>query len=200
MRITCLRRTASGRPCAIPSKLRAIAGKGKRAAADGTLQARSGQRQQDDFVYATPQPAFRLWPSPFLPSIHTAYLALIRVSCPRLTRPSIEGDYSPQQDSSRIKHFFRQSQMSALLKDCCAGLQQALDHFSIQTLNKSQASSLSLSLLPAMPQIFHGRDSEVVKIVQMLDQRYARIAILGPGGIGKTNLARAALHHPLVAA
>ncbi|KAF7324432.1 hypothetical protein MSAN_02519400 [Mycena sanguinolenta] len=104
-----------------------------------------------------------------------------------------------QQDNSKIKHFFRQNQLSALLKDCQSGLQLALDNFtitsqailahninemrskthhihtellelisnlsdstisdhvsSIHMLNKSQASSLSLSLLPAMPQIFHG--------------------------------------------
>ncbi|KAJ6473068.1 P-loop containing nucleoside triphosphate hydrolase protein, partial [Mycena sanguinolenta] len=54
--------------------------------------------------------------------------------------------------------------------------------------------------LPSMPQIFHGRESEVTEIVQMLNQQCARIAILGPGGIGKTNLARAVLHHPAVAA
>ncbi|KAJ6473036.1 hypothetical protein C8R45DRAFT_1077774 [Mycena sanguinolenta] len=148
-----------------------------------------------------------------------------------------------QQDNSKIKHFFRQNQLSALLKDCRAGMQLALDNFaiisqatlshhinelrektchmhaevlelisnlsdstisdlasSIQTSNKSQASSLSLSLLPAMPQIFYGRESEVTQIVQMLSQQCARIAILGPGGIGKTNLARAVLHHPAVAA
>ncbi|KAJ6473055.1 hypothetical protein C8R45DRAFT_1077781 [Mycena sanguinolenta] len=148
-----------------------------------------------------------------------------------------------QQDNRKIKHFFRQNQLRALLKDCRTGLQMALDNFaitsqatlfhnvhemqrktrhmhtellelisnlsdstiserasSIQTSNKSQASSLSLALLPSMPQIFHGRESEVTEIVQMLNQQCARIAILGPGGIGKTNLARAVLHHPAVAA
>ncbi|KAJ7255118.1 hypothetical protein B0H12DRAFT_1218889 [Mycena haematopus] len=149
-----------------------------------------------------------------------------------------------QQDGNKIIHFFRQNQMSALLKDCWAGLQLALDSFVItsgatllhnidemrrktrdthdellelistlsdvtvsdrassmyQTLNKSQTSSQSLSLLPAMPQIFHGRERELTQIVQMLNQQCAKIAILGPGGIGKTNLARAALHHPTVAA
>ncbi|KAF7334760.1 hypothetical protein MSAN_02374500 [Mycena sanguinolenta] len=83
-----------------------------------------------------------------------------------------------QQDSNKIKQFLRQNQMSALLKDCWAGLQLALDNFAI----------------------FYGRDSELTQIVQMLKQQCAKIAILGPGGIGKTNLARAALHHPDVAA
>ncbi|KAJ7439091.1 hypothetical protein FB451DRAFT_1447390 [Mycena latifolia] len=38
-----------------------------------------------------------------------------------------------QQDSSKIKHFFRQSEMRALLKDCRAGLQQALDAFKVES-------------------------------------------------------------------
>ncbi|KAJ6464925.1 hypothetical protein C8R45DRAFT_1174210 [Mycena sanguinolenta] len=148
-----------------------------------------------------------------------------------------------QQENSKIKYFFRQNQMSALLKDCRAGLQMALHNFtiisqaalshdinelqkktrqmhaevlelisnlsdsmisdrasSIQTLNQSQASSQSFSLLPSKPQIFHGRESELTQIVQLLNQQCAKIAILGPGGIGKTSLARAALHHPDVAA
>ncbi|KAJ6464917.1 hypothetical protein C8R45DRAFT_1174203 [Mycena sanguinolenta] len=148
-----------------------------------------------------------------------------------------------QQGNSKIRHFFQQNQMNVLLKDCRAGLELALDNFtmisqatllhdinemrrksqhlhaellemisnlsdstisdgasSIQSLNNAQASSLSLSLLPAMPQIFHGREWEVTQIAQMLSQQCARIAILGPGGIGKTNLARAVLHHPGVIA
>ncbi|KAJ7464043.1 P-loop containing nucleoside triphosphate hydrolase protein, partial [Mycena latifolia] len=51
-------------------------------------------------------------------------------------------------------------------------------------------------MLPSKPKIFHGRDSELKDIVEILNQRSPRIAILGPGGIGKTSLARAALHHP----
>ena len=48
-----------------------------------------------------------------------------------------------------------------------------------------------------MPQIFFGRDAELAQIVQMitinLGSRPARIAILGPGGYGKTTLAHAVL-------
>ncbi|KAJ7481592.1 hypothetical protein FB451DRAFT_1236511 [Mycena latifolia] len=58
------------------------------------------------------------------------------------------------------------------------------------------SSSNSFSMLPAKPKIFHGRDSELSEIVNALNQGSPRIAILGAGGMGKTSLARAVLHHP----
>ncbi|KAJ7732013.1 hypothetical protein B0H16DRAFT_1468818 [Mycena metata] len=61
--------------------------------------------------------------------------------------------------------------------------------------NGSQLSSNSFSLLPSKPQIFHGRDSELKHIMEVLFYDAPRIAILGGGGMGKTSLARAALHH-----
>ncbi|KAJ7238161.1 P-loop containing nucleoside triphosphate hydrolase protein, partial [Mycena rebaudengoi] len=54
--------------------------------------------------------------------------------------------------------------------------------------------------LPASPKIFHGRESELEDVVNILVQDSAHIAILGAGGIGKTSLATAALHHPQVEA
>ncbi|KAJ7448550.1 hypothetical protein FB451DRAFT_1147529, partial [Mycena latifolia] len=59
-----------------------------------------------------------------------------------------------------------------------------------------QHSSNSLSLLPSEPKIFYGRDTEVSAIIQTLRQVAPRVAILGAGGMGKTSLARAVLHHP----
>ncbi|KAJ6477705.1 P-loop containing nucleoside triphosphate hydrolase protein, partial [Mycena sanguinolenta] len=50
--------------------------------------------------------------------------------------------------------------------------------------------------LPSKPKIFHGRETELEEIVQKLHQPSPRIVILGGGGMGKTSLARAALHHP----
>jgi hypothetical protein len=55
-------------------------------------------------------------------------------------------------------------------------------------------------MLPSKPKIFHGRELELQEIVTNLVQRSARIAILGAGGMGKTSLARAALHHPEITA
>ena len=57
--------------------------------------------------------------------------------------------------------------------------------------------STPLAQGPTTPQIFFGRDAEVAQIVQMITtnvgSRPARIAILGPGGYGKTTLAHAVL-------
>ncbi|KAJ7482792.1 P-loop containing nucleoside triphosphate hydrolase protein [Mycena latifolia] len=60
-------------------------------------------------------------------------------------------------------------------------------------------SSNSFSLLPSKPKFFHGRELEVSMIIQQLNQQIPRVAILGGGGMGKTSLARAILHHPQIA-
>ncbi|KAK7055496.1 AAA domain-containing protein [Favolaschia claudopus] len=64
---------------------------------------------------------------------------------------------------------------------------------------RSSYSVVSL-LLPGAPQVFHGRESELRDIVHGLMHSAARLAILGPGGIGKTTLTKAALHDPQVVA
>ena len=69
------------------------------------------------------------------------------------------------------------------------------------TLNDLYSSSGSLSILPAYPSIFHGRDTELREVVNSLtnDSESSRIAILGAGGMGKTSLSIAALHDSEVA-
>ncbi|KAJ7090951.1 hypothetical protein C8R43DRAFT_964758 [Mycena crocata] len=127
-----------------------------------------------------------------------------------------------QQDKIRIKDFFRQGEMATLLKECNAGLQQGLDAFkryaeerhkeavqlvenlfdpSFSDTGSSRFfvfgnSSTSISILPPEPKIFHGRQSEISEILSLFTQETVAIAILGPGGMGKTSLAKAILHHP----
>jgi AAA+ ATPase superfamily predicted ATPase len=50
-------------------------------------------------------------------------------------------------------------------------------------------------MLPSEPKIFHGRESELSEILKLLNGEIPRIAILGTGGMGKTSLARAVVHH-----
>ncbi|KAJ7742823.1 hypothetical protein B0H16DRAFT_1018535 [Mycena metata] len=64
-----------------------------------------------------------------------------------------------------------------------------------QVYSGSYASSNSLLLLPAEPKIFHGRDTELAAILNLVAQGTPRIAILGAGGMGKTSLSKAVLHH-----
>ncbi|KAJ7911709.1 hypothetical protein B0H13DRAFT_1875543 [Mycena leptocephala] len=50
-------------------------------------------------------------------------------------------------------------------------------------------------MLPPKPKIFYGRDSELSDILQLFSQGTPKIAILGAGGMGKTSLVQAVIHH-----
>lgn len=58
-------------------------------------------------------------------------------------------------------------------------------------------SSSNSVLLPASPKICHGREREIDMVTSvLLREDPSRVAILGPGGIGKSTLATSVLHHP----
>ncbi|KAJ7767794.1 P-loop containing nucleoside triphosphate hydrolase protein, partial [Mycena metata] len=55
-------------------------------------------------------------------------------------------------------------------------------------------------MLPAEPKIFHGRENELADILKLFKEESPRIAILGAGGMGKTSLSKAVLHHSEITA
>ncbi|KAJ7742824.1 hypothetical protein B0H16DRAFT_1463906 [Mycena metata] len=97
-----------------------------------------------------------------------------------------------QQDSNRIKQFFRQSEVNKLLKDCHMGLNQAIEVFKVQheaetmqkqllelvatlsdgTVSDKSHCNNSFSMLPSKPKIFYDRDYELKDIIKMLSQLF----------------------------
>ncbi|KAJ7866154.1 hypothetical protein B0H13DRAFT_1898218 [Mycena leptocephala] len=123
-----------------------------------------------------------------------------------------------QQIGSKIKRFFHQGEIDTInLMADIAEIQENAQkrHQEVLTMvealseatssdrassisrvySGSHNSSNSISMLPSEPKIFHGRESELSDILKLFSQGTPRIAILGAGGMGKTSVARAVVHH-----
>ncbi|KAF7362528.1 NB-ARC domain-containing protein [Mycena venus] len=125
---------------------------------------------------------------------------------------------SCEAETQELVHLFRLvsgSQLHAAIQEMELGADQRqqqllalMETLSISDIGSSMRSihldqnstSSILSLLPPPPQIFRGRETELQEVSAALLDESPRIAILGPGGIGKTVLATAALHHPDIVA
>ncbi|KAJ7711081.1 hypothetical protein B0H14DRAFT_2645936 [Mycena olivaceomarginata] len=112
------------------------------------------------------------------------------------------GNSWTQQKGNKIKQIFHQSEMNTLLKECQAGVHQAFGIFKIETgvsvltnveemkkaadtMHKelleliTTLSNTTISERSSSPKIFYGRESELVQIMKMLQEKSPRIAILG---------------------
>ncbi|KAJ6575648.1 hypothetical protein DFH09DRAFT_1311704 [Mycena vulgaris] len=66
-----------------------------------------------------------------------------------------------QQDKSKIRHFFRQGEMSKLLKDCNVGLQEGLALFKVHNID-------FLNEIVDMQKIAEERHQEVLELIDTL--------------------------------
>ncbi|KZV71423.1 hypothetical protein PENSPDRAFT_751811 [Peniophora sp. CONT] len=124
----------------------------------------------------------------------------------------------------RVRLYLKRSELTRDVKDCAAKVGKALQQFNttlqvdqvvlledirsvVHDIREAQSSSVSQRMLPsseawslrAASNIFYGREVEVEHVVRLImSQDPARVAVLGPGGIGKTSIALAILHHPEV--
>ncbi|KAJ7763377.1 hypothetical protein B0H16DRAFT_1455230 [Mycena metata] len=94
-----------------------------------------------------------------------------------------------QQGSSRLRRFFRQAELSTLLKDCKSGLQWAHDAFkNVEQMRKTE-EMMHQEVLNMIENLSDGTASDGASTGS-----FPRIAVLGAGGMGKTSLARAVVH------
>ncbi|KAJ7150922.1 hypothetical protein C8R43DRAFT_1191511, partial [Mycena crocata] len=123
---------------------------------------------------------------------------------------SYEGDLQVILDDLNLNEINGATQMVEFASDARQRHEELMAFLAAQNDEESSEYSVSLrllsnsstvfSVLPPYPKIFHGRDSELTQIVTTLlhEVEPAHIAILGSGGMGKTSLSIAALHHPEV--
>ncbi|KAF7342912.1 NB-ARC domain-containing protein [Mycena sanguinolenta] len=106
--------------------------------------------------------------------------------------------YSDGVTSALVKMNLDTERRHQELLELISSESDSFDNASSMGRSSLNFSSDSFSLLPASPPIFHGRESVLETLANTLLNNPVPIAILGPGGIGKTTVAMAALHHPSV--
>ncbi|KAJ7935859.1 hypothetical protein B0H13DRAFT_1853972 [Mycena leptocephala] len=104
---------------------------------------------------------------------------------------SIMTDITEMQENAQKRH----EEVLQLVEGHSDAASSDQASFISRIYSDSYKSSNSISMLPAEPKIFHGRESELSDILRRFSQVTPRIAILGAGGMGKTSLARAIIHH-----
>lgn len=99
-------------------------------------------------------------------------------------------------DNSRFQHLV--STLDAQLAEAKRALSPGSQPTSVRSVNEE----LRPRTLPLAAPLLFGRDAELAELVDLLtaEVRPARIALLGPGGVGKSSLAVAAISHERVAA
>ncbi|KAJ7683713.1 P-loop containing nucleoside triphosphate hydrolase protein [Mycena rosella] len=108
------------------------------------------------------------------------------------SRMSVSAGLEVIRQDAQTKH----DEILGLLEDALADTDTDSSYSARRTLSSLGDSSGSLSLLPGSPKIFHGREAELRDVINILLGDRPRLAVLGPGGMGKTSLAMAALHDP----
>ncbi|KAF7359950.1 hypothetical protein MVEN_00721800 [Mycena venus] len=114
----------------------------------------------------------------------------------KLKNTGIMADVSKMQAEAEQRHQEVLSMINGLFDAASSDRASMMN----RAYSLSHNSSKSISMLPSEPKIFHGRESELSDILKLLSGETPRIAILGTGGMGKTSLARAVLHHAEVSA
>ncbi|KAF7368572.1 hypothetical protein MVEN_00180600 [Mycena venus] len=109
----------------------------------------------------------------------------------QLKNTGIMTDVSKMQTEAKQRHQEVLAMIDGLSDSASSGRASLMSKVYSQLQNSSQ----SFSILPSEPKIFHGRESEMSEILRLLSGETPRIAILGTGGMGKTSLARAVVHH-----